>query len=147
MRRWRRPVRSSSSTARTGARWPTWAELDAKDANPATQLLIIHPARNLTEGDRYIVALRDLKAADGSAIAPSPAFASVLGSSGPGAAPFAAHLRSVVAQLRKDGVGSAGLFLAWDFTVASTRNITQPALTMRDQTFAALGKGGRAVHA
>jgi len=126
--------------ARTGARWPTWAELDAKDPDPATQLLIVHPARNLTEGDRYIVALRDLRAADGSAIAPSPAFASVLASSGPGP-PFAAHLRSVVAQLRKDGVGSAGLFLAWDFTVASTRNITQPALTMRDQTFAALGKG------
>jgi len=125
---------------RTGARWPTWAELDAKDANPATQLLIIHPARNLTEGDRYIVALRHLKAADGSAIAPSPAFASVLGPSGSGA-PYAAHLRSVVAQLRQDGVGSAGLFLAWDFTVASTRNITQPALTMRDQTFAALGNG------
>ena len=130
--------------ARTGARWPAWSELDAKDANPATRLLIIHPARNLTEGDRYIVALRDLKAADGSAVAPSPAFASVLGSPAPAGglgAPYAAHLRSVVAQLRKDGVGTANLFLAWDFTVASTRDITRPALTMRDQTFAALGKG------
>ena len=130
--------------ARTGARWPTWAELDAKDPNPATRLLIIHPARNLTEGDRYLVALRGLKAADGSAIAPSAAFASVLSSSPPVGrlgTRFAVHLRSVVGQLHTYGVGTAGLFLAWDFTVASTRNITQSALTMRDQTFAALGQG------
>jgi hypothetical protein len=33
------------------------------------------------------------------------------------------------------------MYLAWDFTVASTRNLTQPALTMRNQTFASL-KGG-----
>ncbi len=131
--------------ARTGKRWPTWAELDANDPNPATRLLVVHPARNLTEGDRYIVALRDLKTADGSAIGPAPAFAAVLGSTSPGTsgadAAYVAHLRSVVAELRGDGVGTSGLFLAWDFTVASTRNITQPALTMRDQTFAALAKG------
>ena len=130
--------------ARTGARWPTWAELDAKDPNPATQLLIIHPARNLTEGDRYIVALRDLKAArrvGHRAVARVRIRPRLAARRRPASRPYAAHLRSVVAQLRKDGVGTAGLFLAWDFTVASTRNITQPALTMRDQTFAALGKG------
>ncbi len=131
--------------ARTGRRWPTWAELDVTDPNPATRLLIVHPARNLTEGDRYVVALRDLKTADGSAIAPAPAFAAVLGSSSPDAGgpdtAYTAHLHSVVGQLRRDGVGTAGLFLAWDFTVASTRNITQPALVMRDQTLAALAKG------
>jgi hypothetical protein len=131
--------------ARTAARWPTWAELDVNDANPATRLLIVHPARNLTEGDRYIVALRNLKTADGSAIAPAPAFAAVLGSTspvpgGPDSA-YTDHLRSVVRELRRNGLGAAGLFLAWDFTVASPRNITQPALTMRDQTFAALAKG------
>ena len=125
VRRWRRPVRSSSSTPRTGARWPAWSELDAKDADPATRLLIIHPARNLTEGDRYIVALRDLKAADGSAVAPG---------AGVRIRPRLARRRRAasalrtppicvpcVAQLRKDGVGTANLFLAWDFTVASTR--------------------------
>jgi hypothetical protein len=127
--------------ASTGKRWPTWSELDVTDPDPSTQLLIIHPARNLAEGHRYLVALRDLKQADGSIIAPGTPFASVLGSSNSTAASasYAAHLRGVVRELRRDGVPSQGLFLAWDFTVASTRNITQPALTMRDQTFAALG--------
>jgi hypothetical protein len=127
----------------TGQRWPTWTELDVSDPNPATQLLMVHPARNLTEGDRYIVALRNLKTAAGSPIHPDAAFASVLGT---GARPtdltaaYANHLTGVVATLRRHGVPRSGLFLAWDFTVASTTNITRPALTMRDQTFAALGK-------
>jgi hypothetical protein len=127
--------------ATTGQRWPTWAELDVTDPDPATQLLMIHPARNLADGHRYLVALRDLRRADGSSIAPGTAFASVLesSSSAPGlSAAYAAHLRKVVDELADHGVGSNGLFLAWDFTVASARNLTEPALTMRDQTFAAL---------
>ena len=89
--------------ARTGTRWPTWAELDVTDPNPATRLLMVHPARNLTEGDRYIVALRDLKTADGSAIAPGPR--SPRCSARPRRTPsvqsrpdgaYAIHLRSVV---------------------------------------------------
>jgi hypothetical protein len=131
--------------ARTGKRWPTWAELDVSDPNPATRLLLVHPARNLTEGDRYIVALRDLKTSDGSIIGPSAGFAEVLGSStSPPAGMSAAyemHLRGVVQQLGHDGVARAGLFLAWDFTVSSARSLTAPALTMRDQTFSALGDG------
>jgi hypothetical protein len=128
--------------ATTGRRWPTWSELDANDRNPATQLLIIHPARNLVEGHRYLVALRDLRTAGGAAIAPSPAFAAVLASTGAGSAissAYAAHLHTVVAQLAHLGVRTSRLFLAWDFTVASTRDLTEPALIMRDQTFAALG--------
>jgi hypothetical protein len=130
--------------ATTGRRWPNWSELDVTDANPATQLLIVHPARNLTEGDRYIVALRHLETASGAIIPPGPAFASVLGTGGqPSTVPaaYAAHLRGDLATLARAGVGSGAMFLAWDFTVASTRDITQPALTMRDQTFAALGHG------
>jgi hypothetical protein len=56
--------------ATTGKRWPTWAELDVSDSNPATRLLLIHPARNLKEGDCYLVALRDLKTSDGLSIPP-----------------------------------------------------------------------------
>jgi hypothetical protein len=141
-----RSLRSDSPVvlldATTGRRWPTWTELDVTDDNPATQLLIIHPARNLTEGDRYIVALRHLKTASGAVIGPSAAFASVLRggvrSSTVGAA-YADHLRGDLATLARAGVASSGMYLAWDFTVASTQNITAPALTMRDQTFAALG--------
>jgi hypothetical protein len=134
--------------ARTGARCPTWAELDVRDPNPATRLLVIHPARNLTEGDRYIVALRDLMTSAGTAIPPGPAFSAVLGqaASGNAALPdpaYVAHLRDILRQLRHVGLSTEGLYLAWDFTVASAANITGPAVTMRDQTFAALhGKLG-----
>ena len=41
-------------------RVPYFAELDAQDPNPASQLLLIHPAVALTEGRRYAVALRHL---------------------------------------------------------------------------------------
>ncbi|HVA08125.1 MAG TPA: hypothetical protein VNG12_15415 [Acidimicrobiales bacterium] len=129
--------------ATTGVRWPLWAEEDVTDANPATRLLIIHPARNLTEGDHYIVGLRTLKIASGAIIQPDPVFASVIDPGTPdvGVSPgYAAHLKTVVGTLNQDGVSDANLFLAWDFTVASTRNITAPALSMRDQTFRSIGR-------
>ena len=48
--------------ADTGERHPFWSELDT---NPGTEdnerLLILRPAANLTEGHRYIVALRNLR--------------------------------------------------------------------------------------
>jgi len=130
--------------ATTNTRWPTWTELDVADADAGTQSLVVHPARNLTEGHRYIVALRNLRTPGGTAIAPGVAFASVLGTGGLAgglSAAYAGHLRGVVAQLAKNGVTSKGLYLAWDFTVASTVDLTQPALIMRDQTFAGLGTG------
>lgn len=128
--------------ATTGQRWPTWTELDVSDPNPATRLLLIHPARNLKEGDRYLVALRDLRTSDGLLISPSPGFASVLNptATSTGLRPrYEAHLRNVLRQLSRHGVEPAGLYAAWDFTVASSRSIAGPALTMRDRTFAALG--------
>ena len=132
----------------TGQRWPTWAELDANDHDPATQLLMIHPAQDLAEGQHYIVALRNLRDGGGAPIRPNGAFAAALADRSaphaPGAgatvAPaYAAHLRQEAATLARHGVSSAGLFLAWDFTVDSERNLTTPELTMRDRAFAQLG--------
>ncbi|HEY1650728.1 MAG TPA: hypothetical protein VGG09_02485, partial [Acidimicrobiales bacterium] len=126
----------------TGQRWPTWSELDVTDHDAATQLLIVHPARNLTEGDHYVVALRNLKTSTGAAIAPAAAFADALGR-GPTVRAVSsadvAHLRGDLTTLARAAVSRSGMFLAWDFTVASTKNITGPALTMRDQTFSTLG--------
>src|SRR4051794_31389122 len=50
-----------------------WAELEyppSAGAAASDQTLVIHPGKNLAEGHRYIVALRDLRAADGSVIPP-----------------------------------------------------------------------------
>ena len=57
--------------AKTGQRQAIWAELDTNaDAisEAKGQLLMIHPAKNFTEGHTYIVALRDLKNSAGKTI-------------------------------------------------------------------------------
>ena len=45
---------------RTGERHPVWAERDTHpDTAPEESLLIIRPLRNFTNGDRYLVVLRE----------------------------------------------------------------------------------------
>lgn len=131
----------------TDKRWPTWAELDSDDTDRGTQLLIIHPARNLSEGHRYIVALRNLKTASGRSIGPSPTFgSSVLGiryhyssTFEPLAPGYAAHLKNDLTTLAQAGVSRRGLYVTWDFTVASRQNLTSPELDMRNEVFQQLG--------
>src|SRR5918999_861108 len=60
--------------ADTGERHPFWAELDEHAEAGDTPLLLIRPAVNLDEGNRYIVALRGMKDAAGAAIAPDADF-------------------------------------------------------------------------
>ena len=51
--------------ARTGERQLIWSEIDSNPANPRDVTLIVRPAVNFAEGERYIVALRNLKNAQG----------------------------------------------------------------------------------
>ena len=135
----------------TNQRWPTWTELDVTDHDPATQLVMIHPAQNLTEGHHYIVALRDLRDGTGRLINPGTAFSQVLAGEAPSASPaghgssvtqaYELHLSQDLRTLERAGVSTRGLFLSWDFTVDSERNLTAPELTMRDSAFAQLGSG------
>src|SRR5215211_6416051 len=60
--------------ARTLERHLIWSELDANPADPRDVTLIIRPAVNFDEGDRYIVALRNLRDASGRIIKAQPAF-------------------------------------------------------------------------
>jgi len=60
--------------ARTLRRQLIWTELDSNASTPANTALLIHPARNFREGERYIVALRNLRGADGAPLQPSAAF-------------------------------------------------------------------------
>ena len=123
--------------ADTGQRQPFWSELDTHATDPAEQLLILRPASNLTEGHRYIVALRRLRTADGSIIPARPAFAAYR--DGTARDPRAAHLESVFETLEDAHIERQDLFLAWDFTVASERNLTERALHIRDEAFSSLG--------
>ena len=129
--------------ADTGARHPFWAELDSMDAydDEARRPLLIRPAVNLDEGARYIVALRDMRDASGNVIQPSAAFAKFAEPGVPGNAQgrHRHYEDAIFAPLAQAGVGRDGLYLAWDFTVASAENIAGRVLHMRDEAFANLG--------
>ena len=128
--------------ARTGERHPIWAELDPNPARRKDVNLQIRPAVNWDEGTRYIVALRNLRNARGNEIEAGAAFRlyrdrketdnKLIESR-------RAHMNEIFRDLRSVGVKRKSLFLAWDFTVASERNLTERVLHMRDDAFALLG--------
>lgn len=109
------------------------------DPGPA---LMIRPAANFKEGHRYIAALRNLKNADGETIGPSTAFRIYRDNHISEEAAIndrREHMESLFRTLGRAGIARKDLTLAWDFTVASTRNNSERALHMRDTAFEALG--------
>lgn len=126
---------------KTGAHVPYFAELDGLDPNPASQLLLIHPAVALTEGQRYAVVLRNLKDTSDAAIPPAPSTVAALdGTLVP--ASRGAYIKNLIDVQLHSLLGSATPYMAWDFTVASELSIAEPALTMRDQAYKTLKKNG-----
>jgi hypothetical protein len=114
----------------TRARVPYFAELDAQTSNKSVQLLLIHPARALTEGRRYAVALRNLVDLNGKPIPPlASTTAALAGTLRP--ATRGAHIKWVIRTDLKPVLGSTVPYMAWDFTVASAKSLASPALTMR----------------
>src|SRR5690606_40048493 len=51
--------------AATLERQRIWVELDANNIDPAEQALIIRPARNFEEGNRYMAVVRNARDAEG----------------------------------------------------------------------------------
>lgn len=140
--------------ADTGQRQPIWTELDSNappSGRPDNQLLYIRAARNYTAGHRYIVALRNLKDGNGATIGAADAFARYRdGLPEPGNVDGferrRPHLEQLFTELGSAGIGRNDLFLAWDFTVASTANTTGRMLHIRDDAFARLGSGAPSFH-
>jgi hypothetical protein len=127
--------------ADTGDRHPIWAEIDA-NAPPGRGALVIRPAVNFTEGHRYVVALRGLKRADGSTIDAPASFAALRDGVPSDDLDVEARrpaMDAVLTSLEAAGIARTDLYLAWDFTVASTQNLTGRVLAMRD---AAVPPGG-----
>ena len=123
--------------ARTLRRHLVWAEIDSNPSDPSQRNLFIRPAENFEEGERYIVALRNLKRADGRKLAPGDAFARYRDRRAVDAR--AAHMESILTTLERAGVKRKRLNLAWDFTVASAESTTNRMLSIRDRAFAELG--------
>ncbi len=155
--------------ADTGARQPIWAELDANPTTKSTVELtpgqppvvlsggspnddptntddvnlIIRTAKNYTPGKRYIVAIRNLKDASNNAVQPAAPFKACIDDqdiTDPALLYRCNQLQDkVFPNLPKAGINKDGLYLAWDFTVASQKSITGRMTTIRDDAFKRLG--------
>ncbi|HEU4657656.1 MAG TPA: hypothetical protein VFR97_09035 [Capillimicrobium sp.] len=119
---------------RTHQRHLIWSEIDANPADREDVTLIIRPGKNLEDGTRYVVALRNLKNAQGKTLRPQPAFRKQRDAKRP-----SKRYRRIFKDLRKAKIARDDLYLAWDFTVASERNLTERVLSIRDAAFAELG--------
>ena len=105
-------------------------------------MLIIRPARNLEEGERYIVALRNLKNTRGKPIRAGRGFRIYRDRIRTGARPIEQrrqHFERIFKTLKKAGIKRRSLYLAWDFTVASERSLAGRMLHIRDDAFETLG--------
>ena len=128
--------------ARTLERHLIWSELDVTAANPEDVTLLIRPAVNFEEGERYIVALRNLKDSDGNPIEAQPAFRAIRDGEPSGDAAVEdrrAHLNGVMTTLEQGGIAREDLYLAWDFTVASRQSLAGRMLHIRNDAFELLG--------
>ena len=108
------------------------------DPGPA---LMIRPGINFEEGHRYIVALRDLRDANGDVIASTAGFSLCRDTSDsplraiPVVGKRCGELDAIFAELESEAaIERKTLYSAWDFTVASERSLTGRMLAIRDAT-------------
>lgn len=153
--------------ADTGERVPHWVDLDeyvvqaklrgdAGESRPGfsierdigdlrrEQALMLRPAIRLDDATRYIVAIRRVVDAQGSAVAPSPGFAALRDlqpSEDDVIRSRRAHFEEIFDVLESAGIGRSDLQLAWDFTTASRENNTRAMVHIRDDALARFPAG------
>jgi len=127
--------------ADTGEQIIHWIERDARaEGMPTRQSLVMRPAVSLVPGKRYIVAVRDLIASDGSPVRAEYPFAALRDGMPTTLASLEARRQyfedEIFAPLASFGVARNDLVLAFDFTVRSDSQLTHQILTMRDEAYA-----------
>ncbi|MCY1019897.1 hypothetical protein [Pyxidicoccus sp. MSG2] len=119
-----------------------FAELDPRASSDARRALFVRPLARLRNGARYIVALRGLKAKDGTPVPVPEGFRRIRDGQTAGdplLAPIAARYEEdVFPALAAAGVPRAELQLAWDFTTESEENVTRDMLDVRSLAMEAL---------
>jgi hypothetical protein len=135
--------------ADTGEQILHFLEVDARAAgNPARQAVVMRPAKTLTPGRRYIVAMRDLVQVGGAPIAAEATFAALRDSRpttfGQIEDRRAHYEANIFPQLANAGIVRNDLLLAFDFTVQSDTALTQATLAMRDASYTWLAGGNAA---
>ncbi|HEY1077660.1 MAG TPA: hypothetical protein VGE51_13300 [Fontimonas sp.] len=118
-------------------------EFAIPNPNPRAALLI-RPAKNFSEGRRYVVVLRNLKNAEGERLMAQPGFRSCRDrreSALPQVNARCAALEAdVFPVLEAAGIERGSVYLAWDFTVASTQSQIGRLRHMRDEAFRTLAQ-------
>ena len=128
--------------ASTGEQHLIFGELDANTDDPQEQTFIIRPMTQFERGERYIVVLRNLRDAEGNLLQAPPVFRAFRDNTLTDNDAIEARrpaMELLFAELTAVGIERDELYLAWDFTVASSRNITERILHIRDEGFALLG--------
>ncbi len=124
----------------TGERVAYWGELDAQ-APPGEQLLMIHPATSLPEGHHFIVGMRNMRDSANSVIPRGTAFQAAVDGN-PEPLERARAFREMLAQLSANDIAVDELYLAWDFTVASSDSLAGRLLHMRTAAYNELDDDG-----
>ncbi|AKF06279.1 hypothetical protein [Sandaracinus amylolyticus] len=129
--------------AETGERVAHFAEIDTWDyIDPARRPLYIRPAARLAQQRRYLVAIRDLRHTDGSAIEPSAYFRALRDETPlPDASDIEsrrAHFEDVFTRLETAGVERATLIEAWDFQTGTDELAWHDTISVRDQGLRAM---------
>lgn len=128
--------------AETGERVLHFVEVDARAAmNDALdrEVLIMNPARSLTPGRRYIVAMRNLVDRTGAPVVAEPTFAALRDGTPTRIAALETRrpqMDALFAELAEFDVERETVTLAFDFVVASDASLTDDMVLMRDETFA-----------
>ncbi len=130
--------------ADSGRRHPHWVEVDAQASGEDDRLLIIRPAANFADGHSYVVAIRGLVDGSGESLPVSEVFAAYrdgVPTTSPSVENQRPRMERVFAVAQRAGMRRDELWLAWDFTIASTRSLSERALAMSDDSLARLGEG------
>jgi hypothetical protein len=127
--------------AKSGRQWPIWSEIDSNASDAANTNLLVHPARNLKEGHRYIVAMRHLRDSNGNEL-DAPNWFEKLRDSKP-LPPAERSQRDrydrIFSELKDAGIRRGNLYEAWDYTVASSQSLASRVLAIRNNAFSQLG--------
>lgn len=127
---------------RTFKRQMIYVQLDANARSAATRNLMILPGASWQPGHTYVVALRDLRNARGRLISAPSWFARLRDHSHllPAERAQTGRYRRIWAVLAHAHIPiDSRLYAAWDFTVASSRELTGRLLAIRNNAFSQLG--------
>jgi len=124
----------------TGERVAYWGELDAQ-APVGEQLLMIHPATSLPEGHHFVVGFRNMRDSSNNLIPRGTAFQAALNGN-PEPLERARAFREILQHLTKNDVATDDLYLAWDFTVATSDTLAGRLLHIRELAYNTLDDDG-----